>query len=210
MNITLIDYAKNKFLSSEGGHHLAGHKAAEHAIASAWKSYSRKELTLRKKEILISKDRNGKPRGAVQSGSHLKKVAISISHAFPFALGAASADEGFSLGADVERIRNFSPAVRSAFLTPSENFVLNAKPQIERQFYATLCWSLKESVLKALGAGLRVRPSRVDVSKALLRRDGAATIRVDKIEYHSKIKWQSIDKNRYVIAVVALPKGRAV
>ena len=204
MNVTIIDCAQNTFLSTAEGQRCAGRIAVEHAIARTWKQSSENNSSSNAYKILITKDSGGKPHAVVQSGTYRQNVAISISHAFPYALGAASMGEVLILGADVERVRDFSPAMRSVFLTPRERIVLRTKPR-DNRFWVTLCWSLKEAALKALGVGLRAHPSRIDVSSAL-KVSGTSTIHIDKTEYASKIWWQSIDNNKYVMAIVALPK----
>jgi 4'-phosphopantetheinyl transferase len=92
--------------------------------------------------------------------------ALSISHSDGWAAAAVQRGTA-SLGCDLERIEPRSPAFLEDYLTPSERAFVASGPESERPLRATLAWSAKESVMKALGEGLRLAPASVEVVPAI-------------------------------------------
>ncbi|MHB0865741.1 MAG: 4'-phosphopantetheinyl transferase family protein [Minisyncoccota bacterium] len=174
--------------------HQAGKIAAREAIATAGQ--------VRGESIRIEKDPRGKPYGRIGSGL---PIALSISHSFPFALATATAELGVALGADVERIRDFAPTTWEAFLTSAEKEIVAAARSEKRNELRTLCWSLKESVLKALGTGLRMHPAQIDISRALARRSHReVVISIQGTLHTAHLQWWKIDEHT-IATSVALP-----
>lgn len=169
--------------------HEAGEEAARRAIWKVSRTTSRKKTS---GCITIEKDSKGKPYGILDGAP----VAISISHSFPFAIGTASMKPNVFLGADIERIRDFAQNTWEAFLAPAEKeLIASASPQ-ERPYLRTLCWSLKESVLKARGTGLRMHPQKVDVSKIIARKSGSTvSLEIQGIHYDIRCYFWSIEPN---------------
>nr|AAM97304.2 4'-phosphopantetheinyl transferase [uncultured bacterium CSLC2] len=97
-------------------------------------------------------------------------MAVSVSHAYPHVIAASTNTKHVELGVDVERIRTFAPEIWKSFLTPREKELIAASPVVERAYLRTLAWSGKESVLKAIGVGLRMHPKSIDVSELLRSR----------------------------------------
>jgi 4'-phosphopantetheinyl transferase len=93
-------------------------------------------------------------------------VALSLSHSHGWASAAVLRGTG-PLGCDLERIEARGPAFLDAYLTWSEReFVGKGGAESERPLRATLVWSAKEAVMKALGEGLRLAPASVEVLPA--------------------------------------------
>lgn len=108
------------------------------------------------------------PGGAPQAfcdGAPLA-VALSISHADGWASAAVQRGPG-ALGCDLERIESRSSAFLEDYLTPSEQAFVGSALECERALRATLVWSAKEAVMKALGEGLRLAPASVEVVPAI-------------------------------------------
>lgn len=108
------------------------------------------------------------PGGAPQAycdGAPLA-AALSISHSDGWAAAAVQRGTG-SLGCDLERIEERSSAFLDDYLTPSERAFVAGGPESERPLRATLVWSAKEAVMKALGEGLRLAPASVEVVPAV-------------------------------------------
>ena len=108
------------------------------------------------------------PGGAPQAfcdGAPLA-VALSISHSDGWASAAVQRGTG-SLGCDLEHIESRSAAFLEDYLAPSEQAFVASAPESERPLRATLVWSAKEAVLKALGEGLRRAPTSVQVAPAI-------------------------------------------
>lgn len=93
-------------------------------------------------------------------------VALSISHSDGWAAAAVQRGTG-SLGCDLERIEERSSAFLEDYLTPSERAFVTSGPESERPLRATLAWSAKEAVMKALGEGLRLAPASVEILPAI-------------------------------------------
>ncbi len=100
---------------------------------------------------------------AFRDGSWLP-VALSISHSEGWA-SAGVQPGGDRLGCDLERIATRSNAFVGDYFTPREQAFVAAGPESGRR--ATLIWSAKEAVMKALGEGLRLSPVAVEVSPDL-------------------------------------------
>lgn len=93
-------------------------------------------------------------------------VALSISHSDGWAAAAVHRGSG-PLGCDLERIEARSSAFLEDYLTPGEWAFVAGGPESDRPLRATLVWSAKEAVMKALGEGLRLAPASVAVIPAL-------------------------------------------
>jgi 4'-phosphopantetheinyl transferase len=89
-------------------------------------------------------------------------VTLSISHSEGFAVAGVQPGSG-PLGCDLERVEARSPAFVEDYFTRSEQAFVAAGPEGERPWRATLLWSAKEAVMKALGEGLRLPPRAVEV-----------------------------------------------
>jgi 4'-phosphopantetheinyl transferase len=102
----------------------------------------------------------GAPR-AFRDGAPLA-VALSISHSEGWAAAAVCRGTG-RLGCDIERIGARSSAFLADYLRPSERAFVAEGHESEHPLRATLLWSAKEAVMKALGEGLRLAPASVEI-----------------------------------------------
>lgn len=78
---------------------------------------------------------------------HLGFTQFSLSHSGNYAACAISRNP---VGIDVEHVREFRPAIAKRFFTPAE-----ADACTDANAF-TVCWTLKESFLKAVGYGIRL------------------------------------------------------
>ena len=101
---------------------------------------------------------------AFRDGARLD-VRLSISHSAGWGAAAVQREEG-RLGCDLERIEERSRAFVQDYFTPAEQAFAAGGPDGSRR--ATLVWSAKEAVMKALGEGLRLPPAAVEVEPDLL------------------------------------------
>ena len=89
-------------------------------------------------------------------------LTISHSHGVAFCALAAQPDDQQTtarlprVGGDVEQIEAREPSFGRDFFTAEERAVVAAAPPVQRDKLATVIWSAKESVLKALHLGLSV------------------------------------------------------
>jgi 4'-phosphopantetheinyl transferase len=83
--------------------------------------------------------------------------ALSIAHTGPHAVAALAPHP---LGVDLERIQPRHPDLPGFLLHPDERRLLERLP-LDRTRGVILCWTLKESALKARRSGLRTSPKKL-------------------------------------------------
>lgn len=112
-------------------------------------------------EIEIRNGASGAP--AVFLLGRAAPLSISLSHRAGRALCALSCS-GAALGCDLELVEPRADSFVEDFFTTEEQAVIAHAPPGQRARLATLFWSAKESVLKALQCGLRSSTHFVSVS----------------------------------------------
>jgi phosphopantetheinyl transferase len=98
--------------------------------------------------------------GAIDVRDQGAGLSISIAHSGSMAVAAVRPG---SIGIDVEVVRPRRPDLHRFMLSEDEYPLLDALP-CDRTEAVILCWSIKESVLKARRSGLRLSPSELDLS----------------------------------------------
>ncbi|MCE1252397.1 MAG: 4'-phosphopantetheinyl transferase superfamily protein [Anaerolineae bacterium] len=88
---------------------------------------------------------------------------ISISHRDHYAFCAITGSAPLKIGVDIELIESRPPSFLEDFFTQNEYQQGLSFQGYQRDVWFTLIWSLKESVLKALGKGLRLDTRCVEV-----------------------------------------------
>jgi 4'-phosphopantetheinyl transferase len=111
-------------------------------------------------EITFTVGDHGKPRLAEQP----TEFGFNISHSHGAV--ALALVRGREVGIDIEKVRSDIEAERLAvrFFSPRENDLLSRLPGREMLTAFFDCWTRKEAVLKAIGAGLSLSLSSFDVS----------------------------------------------
>ncbi|WP_164737176.1 4'-phosphopantetheinyl transferase superfamily protein [Georgenia sp. SYP-B2076] len=105
----------------------------------------------------------GRPHGRVRVGVE-PPLHVSVTRSGPL-LGVAVCADG-PVGIDIESSLTVGAApVADVALTPSELARYRRLPATERASSLTRLWARKEAVLKALGAGLDLEPSRLDLGE---------------------------------------------
>lgn len=115
----------------------------------------------KEQQLEILKAENGAPYLCID-GERLQNHSISISHSNGFLLCAYSPEESH-LGMDLERIEPRPQPFVQDFFTPAEVRLVELCPPQEAAQLATLIWSAKESILKALSIGLKVDTRSIEV-----------------------------------------------
>lgn len=90
-------------------------------------------------------------------------ISLSIAHTGSVALCAMGPEGDGHLGADVEQVAPRSQAFLEDFYTDAEQSSLARLPDSDRDRLATLYWTVKEAVLKALRTGLSRSAKDVEV-----------------------------------------------
>jgi phosphopantetheinyl transferase (holo-ACP synthase) len=146
---------------------LAGRKAAKSVVAAALAAAVPGEWPPAALEIraepggrpFAALAPEARPSGRFAPGQRLP-VAVSISHAGAFALGAAALEERggarLGLGIDLGVVEPRSRVFLETFLGEEERRFVQDGPPADRDLRANLVWCAKEAVLKALGLGLTV------------------------------------------------------
>jgi 4'-phosphopantetheinyl transferase len=96
-------------------------------------------------------------------GTPRTDLCLSISHSGSRAFCALAALPGVRIGADLELVEPRSEAFVQDYFTPAELAWLHSLEDRDRPLGASLLWSAKESMLKALQVGLRMDTRRVEV-----------------------------------------------
>jgi 4'-phosphopantetheinyl transferase len=90
-------------------------------------------------------------------------LALSLTHSHGVAV-AALAPAGALLGVDLERVEVRTAAFLADWFTEAEQAFAAAGQAGEPGLSATLVWSAKEAVMKALCEGLRIPPKAIEVA----------------------------------------------
>lgn len=88
---------------------------------------------------------------------------LSITHRRSMALAAYCPTPGYQVGIDLEQVEARHEGFLLDFFTPNEIDTARACRGELHPLWVTLAWSMKESVLKALGVGLRLDTRSVEV-----------------------------------------------
>ena len=93
------------------------------------------------------------------------RVAISLSHSDGWAAALVRAGEA-GVGCDLEQVEPRSRAFVEDYFTVPEQAFVAAGGAAEQGLRATLVWSAKEAVMKALGEGLRLPPKVLTIANS--------------------------------------------
>ncbi len=115
--------------------------------------------------ITIANEPSGAPVIQVD-GRQSYPGCLSITHRLNLALAAYCPTPGWRVGIDLEQVEARHESFLHDFFTPGEVETARACRGELHALWITLAWSVKESVLKALGAGLRLDTRSVEVGLA--------------------------------------------
>ncbi len=101
----------------------------------------------------ILRNPNGWPQLQDRHGRNLP-VSLTISHRDELAFSAVCRDNLGNLGADIEIIAPKNASMLEDFYTPEERNWIQSQASPHQALTATLIWSAKESILKAIKTGL--------------------------------------------------------
>ena len=153
--------------------HIVSHALLRAAIA--------KYLAIAPEDVLYRKTAKGKPELAQNFGLY-----FNLSHTHGTA--AIAITRAGRVGVDVEQIRdNLKPLeLAKRFFSPRECDWLQSQPTSERLHAFFLCWTAKESYIKACGGGLSMGLD----SFAIIPGTGNAPLQIDVYEQpEESMKW---------------------
>ncbi|MFH0901802.1 MAG: 4'-phosphopantetheinyl transferase superfamily protein [Pseudomonadota bacterium] len=113
----------------------------------------------------VASELERRPYAVLADGKSLAG-SLSISHRGDFGLAAFTSNPELSLGVDLETIEPRDRALVRGFFTAAEAAEVAAAVPSEVDLVVARIWSAKESVLKALGLGLRLDTRTVTVTAA--------------------------------------------
>jgi 4'-phosphopantetheinyl transferase len=132
------------------------------------------------------------------------KIEYNVSHSHELALCAVALDR--ELGIDLEQLRtpyDFE-GIASQFFAAEEVAVLNSLSEQSRLAAFFACWTRKEAILKAVGAGLSIPLNQVVVSVA--PQEPAALLRFETESGDSHKWWmQNLEPSPGYIGAIASP-----
>lgn len=158
---------------------------------------------LRRIEILPASD--GAPEARVDDLP--APCRLSLSHSGDAALCAVTAADN-AIGCDLENIDTRSAAFVETFFTETEMRLLDEAPECDRDLFATLVWSAKESALKLLREGLRLDTRSVEVTFSAAPAGGVwqpLEVRYEKDGRRWRGWW--CERSGFVLTVVAESAG---
>lgn len=113
-------------------------------------------LALEMKDINILKTASGAPEAAFDIP--VPPCSLSLSHRAGHAIAVAAAGD-VQIGCDLELIEPRSEAFIADYFSDRERELIRKDPP----FFSNLLWCVKESVMKAMGEGMRIHPTRIEV-----------------------------------------------
>ena len=107
-------------------------------------------------DLAFTENDHGKPA--------ISGIEFNVSHSGDYSLLAFSHES--PIGVDVEHIRDWKVMhdLARRVLTPNEFERFSSLPDLRRQRVFYEIWTLKESILKAIGSGLSVAPESLEIS----------------------------------------------
>ena len=108
----------------------------------------------------VTAEASGQP--VVMLEGQRQDIRVSLSHSGDVALCVLSTGPA-AIGCDLERIVDRTPTFEETYFTRKEQGSLEGMTEGRRRAFSTLLWSAKESVLKALGVGLRADTKRIEI-----------------------------------------------
>lgn len=153
--------------------------------------------------IEISNTRDGVPQ-ANYSGPW-EDCTISISHSHGRAL-CVVAGSACAIGCDLEWIESRHPAFLADYFTEAEHAMVEAADDEQQPCLCTALWSAKESVLKALGTGLRRDTRELEICE--ITRPASSrwqSLAVSLAPEHSRLQGWWCRHHNFVFTVVASP-----
>lgn len=165
---------------------LAGRLALKSLLIKAHVDFAQ----LSKTQLQILKAGSGAPYLMV-GGKQRSDIQISLSHSNGRVFYAFTTWPG-RLGVDLEMVEGRSDDFIQDYFTNEEAASIAQLPQHERAFHATLVWSAKEAVLKALALGLKIdtRKVQIEINESVDQNDWKSLVVKYSGEKNLRLYWR--------------------
>lgn len=128
--------------------------AGRTALKNAFNQYLFKNRLPSIEKVIINNSQSGQPYIEGYETLH-----YSIGHSYGFGVGVVAP---FRIGVDVEKIRPHKDSLAN-YIAESDELSLVHGFFNDQTDKITLIWTIKESVMKALGVGFKISPKRVKI-----------------------------------------------
>ena len=180
---------------------LLGRWTAKRLIQSIYSD----EKDLISTQISIKNETSGAPF-ALMNGQRMN-TSLSISHRGNLAVAALGFNPAYSIGIDLEEIESKSKGFVEDYFTSQEAETILALPSEHQSLIASLFWSGREAILKALRTGLRIDTREIAFQCPSLSTNDdwqpleiiIAPVSLDSIQ----LFWRKLDKYLVTLAVIS-------
>jgi len=128
--------------------------AGRTALKSALNQYLSKNKIDSLEKVVIKNSQSGQPYIEGYETLH-----CSIGHSYGWGVGAVAP---FRIGVDIEKIRPHQDSLTN-YIAESDELTLVQNFFNDQTDKITLIWTIKESVMKALGVGFKISPKQVKI-----------------------------------------------
>ena len=168
-------------------------------------SVSAKEDDLSNDQICIKNETSGAPYAMI-NGEQMS-ASLSISHRGNLASTAICTDPDISIGIDLEEIESKSRGfIEDYFTTPESEYVF-ALPQMQQALAASLLWSGREAILKALQTGLQYDTREIAIQcPSFIMEDEWEPIQIIKSpekQDSTRLFWRKLENYLITLAVIS-------
>ena len=162
----VIEILENCFTDKEKSEYFSKKKKFEYLYGRILTKRSIKKLMMYsdfgyhlEHHIEILNNKPNKPDLHIITPGNVPKINFSISHSLNKVVAVSSFNQ---IGVDIEKVRNYSPALLNKFLNPRDILKLfhciveyRGLSFSQNEIYTTI-WCIKEAVAKASGLGLKI------------------------------------------------------
>jgi 4'-phosphopantetheinyl transferase len=180
---------------------LLGRWTAKQLIQSVFA----KENDLSSEQICIKNETSGAPYSMIK-GEKLQ-ASLSISHRGNLASTAICTDPNIMIGIDLEEIESKSRGFIEDYFTTTEYDYVFALPQKQQALAASLLWSGREAILKALQTGLRydTREIAIQCPSFIMKDEWEALpiIQSPEKQDSTRLFWRKLENYLITLAVIS-------
>lgn len=180
---------------------LLGRWTAKQLIQSVFA----KDGDLSNEQICIRNETSGAPYAMIKGEK--MQASLSISHRGNLASTAICLNPDISIGIDLEEIESKSRGFIEDYFTTTESDYVFALPQKQQALAASLLWSGREAILKALQTGLRydTREIAIQCPSFIMKDEWEALpiIKSPEKQDSTRLIWRKLENFLITLAVIS-------